>query len=348
MAKSHAEKTAELQSTMNSLTWGCELETISLGCSRAAQVVKATIESTTGTTATQYGNRVTMADGRYFDCKGDCSIYGPSGCEIVSPIMRGMDADSWDMNLWQAICRALFAAGARTNNSCGMHVHIGVGHLDAATLCRAAKIVYSNEPLLADAFDVNERMGGQMQEGASTWSGYGNSWCKPISDTQIRQIVAAEKVGGTAREMANDLIRAANDRYKGLNFASYRTHTTIEFRYFNPTLHAGRVRTAIQICAGIVARAACTKSAVCRRRPVTGGNKRYAMRIFMIKCGMIGSTFDTARKFLTDHLPGDSSSFGTGNGRGGVAAVAANADVVQPDAEAIRQIERNRANGRRY
>lgn len=345
MAKSHAEKVAELQSVMNSLTWGCEIETVELGIEGAARAIKATIERVTGTPAVITYGRVRMADGRVFHCKGDASLRGRNQCEVVSPIMRGMDRDSWDMRLWQEICRALHAAGARTNNSCGLHVHIGVAGLTADALCRVAKIVYSNEPLLADAFDVHARMGTTPQEGASNWGGYGGSWCKPMSDTQIRQIVAAAEVGGTAEQMAQDLASAQGGRYRGLNFCAFQAHSTIEFRYFNPTLHAGRVRTAIQICAGIVARAKCSTSAVCRRRPVTNGNKRYAMRIFMIKCGMIGASFDTARKFLTDHLPGDSSSFGTGAGRGGVAGVTNGATVIKATKEEVERVKARRARG---
>ena len=60
---------------------------------------------------------------------------------------------------------------------------------------------------------------------------------------------------------------------------------TIEFRLFNSTTHAGKIKTYIQLCLAISA-------------------QKYTFRTWLLRLGMIGDEFKTARKFLLENLEG--------------------------------------------
>ena len=56
--------------------------------------------------------------------------------EVVSPVCR------WeDIPMVQEVVRAIREAGARTDSSCGIHVHVGFGEHTPASLRRLVNIV---------------------------------------------------------------------------------------------------------------------------------------------------------------------------------------------------------------
>jgi hypothetical protein len=100
----------------------------------AAQVVAETLGE--GSTVRHTGGtydawEVTAPDGRRWKLVSDASIAGPRthGTEFVSPICRWEDIETV-----QACVRALRAAGAHADPSCGIHVHVGLGEHTPKTL----------------------------------------------------------------------------------------------------------------------------------------------------------------------------------------------------------------------
>ncbi len=77
---------------------------------------------------------------------------------------------------------------------------------------------------------------------------------------------------------------------------------TIEFRLFNSTTHAGKIKTYIQLCLAISAQALNQSSA--SRIKTTSTNEKYTFRTWLLRLGMIGDEFKTARKFLLENLEG--------------------------------------------
>ena len=89
-----------------------------------------------------------------------------------------------------------------------------------------------------------------------------------------------------------------DSRYHMLNFHATFTKSTIEFRLFQfdkPTaekkngLHAGQLKSYIQLCLAL------------------SENPKFAMRTWLIRLGLVGEEFSTARSFLTKNLDGDAA-----------------------------------------
>ena len=100
-----------------------------------------------------------------------------------------------------------------------------------------------------------------------------------------------------------------SSRYHLLNlhatFSTERPARTIEFRAFNATLHAGEIKSYIQLCLAISAQALHSKSAS-SARPETD-NPKYTFRCWLLRLGFIGEEFETARMHLTKRLPGNAA-----------------------------------------
>ena len=97
--------------------------------------------------------------------------------------------------------------------------------------------------------------------------------------------------------------------------AGQRTTTTadtVEFRLFQfdaPSgtkqngLHAGQLKSYIQLCLALSAMAKNAKSA--SPKPQQVDNPKYAMRTWLLRLGFIGNEFKTARETFTNRLSGD-------------------------------------------
>ena len=98
-------------------------------------------------------------------------------------------------------------------------------------------------------------------------------------------------------------------RYHLLNlhaaFSLERPARTIEFRAFNGTLHAGKIKAYIQLCLAISAQALTTKAASPTR--LVTDNPKYTFRCWLLRLGFIGDEFETARTHLLANLPGNAA-----------------------------------------
>ena len=105
-----------------------------------------------------------------------------------------------------------------------------------------------------------------------------------------------------------------DSRYHMLNFHATFTKSTIEFRLFQfdkPTaekkngLHAGQLKSYIQLCLTLSEMAKELKTA--SPKPQQTENPKFAMRTWLIRLGLVGEEFATARNFLTKNLDGDAA-----------------------------------------
>ena len=76
----------------------------------------------------------------------------------------------------------------------------------------------------------------------------------------------------------------------------------MEFRLFNGTLHAGKIKAYIQFCLAISAQA--LNQACASRRKTQTTNEKYTFRTWLLRLGLIGDEFATARQHLLAELPG--------------------------------------------
>lgn len=289
---------------MKNQTFGIEIETTGIGRERTAKAIAAYF----GTTARYVGHHlgdwhVPMPDGRKWVVERDGSVTNPSA-EVVSPVCRYEDIE-----MVQAVVRAIRAAGAKADGSCGIHIHIGLGEHTPQSLRRLVNIINAKEDLLTMALGITPDRRGR--------------WCRPVepgflAELNRRKPTSMEafarlwyaRSGGTS----SDWRRCAeqhydSSRYHLLNlhatFSTERPAHTIEFRAFNGTLNPDAIKAYIQLCLAISAQALSSKAAS-PTRPVTD-NPKYTFRCWLLRLGFIGDEFTTAREQLLKRLPGDAA-----------------------------------------
>jgi len=94
-------------------------------------------------------------------------------------------------------------------------------------------------------------------------------------------------------------------RYHGVNLHSYFSKGTVEFRLFNSTLHAGKIKAYIQFCLAISAWAITSQEKIVFRSMAgyTAEQKVTIMRnILTRRLGLYGDEFKTCRLHLMTPL----------------------------------------------
>jgi len=79
----------------------------------------------------------------------------------------------------------------------------------------------------------------------------------------------------------------------------------VEFRLFNSTTHAGKIKAYIQFCLAISHQALTPKSASARKTQTD--NEKYTFRTWLLRLGLIGDEFRTARLHLLAKLEGNTA-----------------------------------------
>ena len=78
-------------------------------------------------------------------------------------------------------------------------------------------------------------------------------------------------------------------------------------RWFEATLHAGKVKAYIQFVLALATKALNGKAASSRKREFNPESARYDFRVFLLHLGLIGDEYKTARKHLLAAMPGDAA-----------------------------------------
>ena len=245
------------------------------------------------------------SEGREWKFQKDVSIHGPDGekCEMVTPVLTYSDIETL-----QELIRRFRKAGAKSDatRGCGVHVHIGAQGHTPQSLRNLANIMASHESLLASALNLDR---GRM-----------NRYCRTVSPAFLEQL--NRKKPQTMAELADIWYTSQNasygrsahyndSRYHMLNLHATFTKGTVEFRLFQfdaPSgtrqngLHAGQLKSYIQLCLALSAMAKNAKSASPKQQV---DNPKYAMRTWLLRLGFIGNEFKTARETFTNRLSGD-------------------------------------------
>ena len=82
---------------------------------------------------------------------------------------------------------------------------------------------------------------------------------------------------------------------------------TLELRVYNSTLHAGEVKAYVQLSLALAAKALTAKAASSKRRDFNAATAKYDFRVLLLKLGMVGDEFKTARHHLTKRLAGSAA-----------------------------------------
>lgn len=177
----------------------------------------------------------------------ETSIKGGGAVEVVSPPLLGQKG----LDQIALVCSALKAGGAKTNDSCGLHVHHDAHDFTCTELRRLLAMMNIWEEVIFQSLPPERRI---------------NETCLPIevdlealavpcdetcdSDCRIKGIWYSEdnRYDGTG-------IKYCKTRYHGLNLHSFWTHGTIEFRYLPSTLMDKKINGWIGFTQALVERA---------------------------------------------------------------------------------------------
>ena len=296
---------------MKTQRFGIEIEMTGLTRAKAAEVAarffgeRAKLEHQDGT-YDEY--RVTMADGRSWKFVSDASIIASKkvkgqivsatreySVELVSPILTYED-----IGTLQELVRQLRHAGALSESKyqCGIHIHVDAEKHTPTSLKNLINLMASKEDLLYKSLEIDP---ARLR------------YCKKVNETLITTI---NKKKPKTLEALADIWYAGygyenrnrhyhNSRYHGLNLHSVFDKGTVEFRLFNGTTHAGKIKAYIQFCLAISHQAITQKSASAKRTQTD--NEKYTFRCWMLRLGLIGEEFETRRLHFLTNLQGNSA-----------------------------------------
>lgn len=207
-----------------------------------------------------------------------------------------------DIKLLQNIIRKLRENGAKAHSSCGIHIHVDGANHTAVSLRRLVNFMTARQDLIYEALQIGDRE---------------SSWCHKLNKTLLD---AMKKDKNLTKEKAEEVwYSRANDgycggidhqhynstRYHGVNLHSFFTKGTVEFRLFNSTLHAGKIKAYIQFCLAVSAWAITSQEKIVFRSMdgYTPEQKVTIMRnILTHRLGLYGDEFKTCRLHLMTPL----------------------------------------------
>lgn len=278
-------------------TFGVEIEMSGIKRSHAADVIACYF----GTTASHLGGGYdawTVMDNqnRVWKCVYDSSIISHSSlekCELVTPILTYAD-----MNDLQEIIRLLRAQGAKSSASyqCGIHVHVGALDYTVRQVKNLINFMSSYQDVIYKAIDVDSQRYGYCKK-------LDSSTINEFNQKRLKDSYDCEKVW-YRDENTNHHKNHHYDRtrYHGLNLHSLFSKGTVEFRLFNGTLHAGKVRAYIVMCLAIAQYA--KDKAYIKKDKKRQFNDKYTMYEMLCKIGVKGDEFKACRDHLTNNLQG--------------------------------------------
>ena len=298
-------------------TFGVEVEGNNITRQKAAQTAAAFFGTNnyayTAGTDGYYTWSAWDQKGRKWKFQRDCSIHGPDDekCELVTPILEYADLENF-----LELLRVLRKEGMKScpARGCGVHIHVGLKGLDgrdhdARSLRNLANMMAAHEEQIGRAIWIDkDRV---------------DSYCKTVDPAFLERL-------NTEKPATMDGLKKVwyegnhatygqeqhynNSRYHMLNLHASFTKGTVEFRLFqfsNPHgdtkggIHAGKMKAYIQLVLAMSNMAKMMKTARPEKPQIE--NEKYAMRTWLIRMGMIGAEFETARNHLVKNLAGNAA-----------------------------------------
>lgn len=288
--------------------FGIEIEFTGITRSEAAKVAAEHFGSTAQSIGDYYDTKkITAPDSRVwkfmFDGSIDCrkkergqkiSAGREYSVELVSPILTYRE----DIETLQELVRKLRKAGAFTNTSCGIHIHLDGADHSPRSIRNFINIIASKNDLFYKALQIApERM----------------RYCKKMDSILVDKINRRKpKTMAQIESLWYEGYSESrsqhyhNSRYHFLNLHSFfNGHHTVELRGFNSELHAGKIRSYIVLALALNKQALTQKCASARKPQAE--NEKFGMRTYLNRIGFIGEEFANCREHLTAHLDGSAA-----------------------------------------
>ena len=284
---------------MRAIRFGIEIETIRRTRQQTAEAIQSVVGGFirhVGYPASYDPWEVEDLSGRTWKVVADASLTSVPKhlqAEIVSPVLTYDDIPQL-----QEVTRAVRRAGCKVDSRCGLHIHVDGAIFDSRKLCNLAKTFYKQEELILHALGVHPER---------------QRYCRRLSDDFIQRIEQRRP------QSLGDLNRAwygrdnatpqhyDSTRYVTLNLHNLWYRNTVEMRAANATLHAGKVKAYVQFVLALAAKAVNARAASSRKREYNAESARYDLRVLLLRLGMIGDEFKTARHHLMANMPGDAA-----------------------------------------
>lgn len=302
--------------SLRDIRFGVEIEFTSASRDRVAEAVAFEVGSTTRYAGGYYEKlEVVMADGRKWTVMTDASVNGSHsnrGGELVSPILTYSDLD-----LLQRIVRAVRkargtgenqhpkGAGAKVDASCGIHIHVdGALFTTGQQIANLVGIVNKQQNLICNALKIQSERRSR--------------WCQDINPALLSRL---QNERPATLEAVRDVWYASHgqyapnavrehynmSRYHGVNIHSLFFRGTVEFRWFEASLHAGEVKANIQFILGLTFKALTMRRAADSTPRVSNpDNTKWEFRVFLKDLGLVGEEFETCRFHMLKNLTGSS------------------------------------------
>lgn len=286
--------------------FGVEVEMTGITREKAARLVAGVLGTTPSHPESNCYHTRTIADqaARKWKIMRDSSITPIRNDDTIEPLDEYRvefvtpPLNYSDIELLQNIIRKLRENGAKAHSSCGIHIHVDGANHTAVSLRRLVNFMTARQDLIYEALQIGARE---------------SNWCHKLNKTLLD---AMKKDKNLTKEKAEEIwYSRANDgycggidhqhynstRYHGVNLHSFFTKGTVEFRLFNSTLHAGKIKAYIQFCLAVSAWAITSQEKIVFRsmEGYSPEQKVTIMRnILTHRLGLYGDEFKTCRLHL--------------------------------------------------
>lgn len=290
--------------------FGVEVEMTGITREKAARLVAGVLGTTPSHPESNCYHTRTIADqaARKWKIMRDSSIAPIRNDDTIEPLDEYRvefvtpPLNYSDIELLQNIIRKLRENGAKAHSSCGIHIHVDGANHTAVSLRRLVNFMTARQDLIYEALQIGDRE---------------SNWCHKLNKTLLD---AMKKDKNLTKEKAEEIwYSRANDgycggidhqhynstRYHGVNLHSFFTKGTVEFRLFNSTLHAGKIKAYIQFCLAVSAWAITSQEKIVFRsmEGYSPEQKVTIMRnILTHRLGLYGDEFKTCRLHLMTPL----------------------------------------------
>ena len=275
-------------------TFGVEVETVGMKREQAAKLVAAMF----GTTAYYAGGGYDTweckdMEGRVWKFMSDGSLNtvngAVKGCEVVTPVLTYKDLETL-----QQVVRLLRVVGAKADGSCGIHVHVGADKHTPQSMTNLMKMFIGKEDTIYKGLKISRERTRRFT--------------KKVDSELVQRLANGERPGTFEAwkrlwySAHGEMTSAANNhydysRYHGLNYhAFFNKGKTVEFRLFNGSMHAGKIKAYVQFCLALSAKA--INSRTVSMEKVDSVDEKHMYGCWLLRLGLVGDEFATCREHV--------------------------------------------------
>ena len=307
-----SEKTKAFMDRAKEQTIGCEIEMAEITRNMAIKTVAryfGTLDTVHHDGGAYDAWSCKDTQGRVWKVMRDVSISASSDLkksELVTPILKYTDLEDL-----QEVVRQLRHKGGVSNpeHGCGVHIHISAQGQTPQSLRVLANLMAGHEKLLAEALNIDTYRQHRYCRTVNPEFLKELNKRKPTTMSELADIWYTSHGASYGRSQHYN-----SSRYSMANYHAVFTHGTIEFRLFqfdNPTvdrkggLNAGQLKAYIQFSLAITQMAKELKTASPKEQQKE--NKKFAMRTWLNRLGLVGNEYSTLRMVFTRRLDGNSA-----------------------------------------